>query len=125
MPQTGDNKITLIQHPHSKVEYYHELLEIQNKLKYYSQFSLFEIRLLSHGFVKITDVDSSILIDLRYLSSRNVWNQPLYTNLSYAFLHKEVAGMLCAAQKICKEIDSSYSLIVYDALRQHSVQKKM
>src|SRR5690554_6198651 len=102
MPHEEHSKITVIEHPESSVEYYTELLEIQNKVNYYSQFSLFEIRLLSHGFVKISDIDSSILIDLRYASSRNIWNQALYTNFSYAFVHKDVAEMLRVAQKLCK-----------------------
>ena len=94
MPHEEHSKITVIEHPESSVEYYTELLEIQNKVNYYSQFSLFEIRLLSHGFVKISDIDSSILIDLRYASSRNIWNQALYTNFSYAFVHKDVHSFI-------------------------------
>jgi len=117
--------VTVFEHALHEVQNYTELRSVQQKEHYYSQYTLFELQLLLHDFVNVADIDSTIIIDLRYTTSNNNWKQPLLANITHAMLQKDVAQKLHTAQKISKSIDSSYSLILYDAVRPHSVQKMM
>lgn len=78
-----------------------------------------------YGFVDIQESDSSIDVDLRYASDENFIGINMYGDFHRAYLHPEVASRLVKAQKLLKNIDSEYSLIVYDAARPRSVQKLM
>lgn len=79
----------------------------------------------SLGFVNIAEVDSTIAIDLMYTHADNFTGQVLYENLREAYLHPEAMESLAQAQHLLKELHPDYSLIVYDAARPMSVQKRM
>ena len=49
----------------------------------------------------------------------------LYDDLSEAYLHPDAAYALVKAQEALKQLHPSYNLVVYDAARPMSVQKKM
>ncbi len=78
------------------------------------------------GLVDIKSMDSSIEVDLVNSSKRkNFFRQDFYNGLSTAYLRREVAVKLAKAQKILKNKDSSYSLLILDAARPRSVSQKM
>ncbi|MDD3036855.1 M15 family metallopeptidase [Bacteroides sp.] len=79
----------------------------------------------SLGFVNISELDSTIHIDLMYTRADNFTGEILYDDLNEAYLHPDAAQALAQVQKGLKELHPSYSLIVYDAARPMSVQKKM
>lgn len=79
----------------------------------------------SLGFVNISKLDSTIYIDLMYTRADNFTGEILYEDLKEAYLHPDAAQALVQAQKGLKQLHPSYSLIVYDAARPMSVQKKM
>ena len=60
-----------------------------------------------------------------YTQADNFTGEVLYDNLTEAYLHPDAAYALIEAQKALKELHPSYSLIIYDAARPMSVQKKM
>lgn len=84
-----------------------------------------DITLSEKGLVDIASQDSSIRIDLMYASSDNFLNEAVYSDLTKAWLRPEAAQMLIKAQQLLKAEYSGYSLIVYDAARPMSVQRKM
>ena len=92
------------------------------------QLSIFNFQLNkldSLGLVKITDIDSTICVELKYATSDNFADMILYHDFDEAYLQPDVAVMLSDAQKRLKSIFPDYSLLVYDAARPLSVQEAM
>lgn len=87
--------------------------------------SAITLYLEQHGLQDIQQMDSSIVVDLKYSTTDNFTKTILYDSLYKAFLHPIAAEKLIKAQILLKEFDSSLSLLVYDAARPMSVQKKM
>lgn len=81
--------------------------------------------LKSLGLINVKELESSIQIELKYATTDNFTKTILYDSISQAFLHPIAANKLQKAQTLLKEIQSNYSLLVYDAARPMSVQKKM
>ena len=75
--------------------------------------------------VNIQELDPTIMVDLRYSSKNNFLKKDIYGDLEDCFLRKEPAEMLCLANKHLKESYPELRLLVFDALRTRSVQKKL
>ena len=82
-------------------------------------------RLENSGFINVRTLDSSIVVSLMYATSDNFTGERLYGDLREAYLRKDAALKLVAAQKYLKETDSSLGLVVRDAARPQSAQLKM
>src|SRR3954453_10200284 len=74
-------------------------------------------------FVDITRVDSSIRVELRYASERNVAHRALYPSATAALVRASVAERLVIAQKYLQE--KGYGLKIWDAYRPHSTQEAL
>lgn len=85
----------------------------------------YEKEFARHGLVNIQELDSTIVVDLKYSSSDNFMGINMYGNLHKAYLRPEIANMLINAQKTIKKANPEYTLIVYDAARPLSAQKSM
>jgi zinc D-Ala-D-Ala dipeptidase len=81
--------------------------------------------LIEAGLVDVHKYDSSILVDLKYSSTDNFLGINMYGDLQKAYLHEEAARKLASAQSILKQKNSNYSLLVFDAVRPHSITKMM
>ncbi len=79
----------------------------------------------SLGLVRVKDADSTLAVKLMYATPDNFTGQVLYDNLTEAYLHPDAARALVCAHKTLKRLHPGYRLIVYDAARPMSVQKKM
>lgn len=77
------------------------------------------------NLVKMSDIDASILTDLRYASDNNFMEQNVYGNLSECYLQAEVAQKLAKAQEFLREKHPTQSLLLLDCARPLSVQAKM
>lgn len=75
--------------------------------------------------VDIQSVNPSIKVNLKYSTTDNFLGKDVYWNLSKAYLHKSVANKLSEAQKSLEQEHPWYSILVYDASRPLSIQKKM
>ncbi len=84
-----------------------------------------DAKLSSEGYVDISQLDSSIHIHLMYAYPDNFMGQAVYEGLTKAWLRPEAATMLVNAQRLLKTKHPEWSLIVYDAARPMSVQRKM
>jgi len=87
--------------------------------------SVLEKKLIAAGLVNIQKLDSTILVDLKYSSSDNFVGIDLYGDLETAYLQPDVAQKLLKAQHYLQKLDSTKTLLVYDAVRPKSVQQKM
>ncbi len=77
------------------------------------------------GLVSITDVDSTILVDLKYATRDNFMRQVLYDTIQKAYLQMEVAERLSRCQKFLDSLRPGYRLLVFDAIRPLNVQREM
>lgn len=84
-----------------------------------------EQKIIDAGLVNIQDIDSSILVDLKYSTTDNFMEKDVYGHMKRAYLQPEVATDLAKCQAYLKSKDSSLSLLVYDAVRPRSVQQYM
>lgn len=79
----------------------------------------------SIGLMNIAELDSTFIIRLMYATPDNFTGQLLYNELKEAYLHPDAAKALLEAHLLLKAQYPSYRLIIYDAARPMSVQKKM
>ncbi|WP_165020162.1 M15 family metallopeptidase [Dysgonomonas sp. ZJ279] len=89
------------------------------------KLSTIEAHLQKSGMVNIHTLDSTIRVELKYATTDNFTNVILYDTLSNAYLHPLAAKKLAKAQKYLKELNPKLTLLVYDAARPLSVQRKM
>lgn len=80
---------------------------------------------LQSQLVDLFLINSSIKLDLKYASADNFMKMRLYDTLTKAYLQKEVAERLGRCQEFLTAINNNLYLLVYDAVRPISVQKKM
>jgi len=77
------------------------------------------------GLVNVQDVDSTIVVDLKYATTDNFMNKDVYGCLRRCYLQPDVAQRIKDSQAFLKSIDSTLSLKIFDGLRPRSVQQYM
>jgi len=95
---------------------------VSAQTKYISRF---EAYLQAQNMVNVSEKDKSIHCDLKYATIDNFTKTILYDTLFNIYLHPVAANKLIKAQKYLKTINSEFNLLVYDAVRPLSIQKKM
>lgn len=83
------------------------------------------LRLDSLGLVDIADYDPRIAVHLVYATPDNFVGEVMYDDLREAYLLPEAAAKLSRAQDLLEERRPGYRIIVYDAARPMSVQRRM
>jgi len=86
--------------------------------------SLEQILIDAH-LVNIQNIDSRVLIDVRYSDTNNFLHEDVYGGLNQIYLQEVVALDLKKANDYLKSLDSNLTLLVYDGVRPRSVQQKM
>lgn len=84
-----------------------------------------EKSILEAGLVDIKTIDSSIVVDLKYSTNNNFLGLDMYGDLNKCYLQPDVAEKLKCSQEILKSKFPFYNLIIYDAVRARSIQRKM
>lgn len=82
-------------------------------------------RMSDFGLVDVGRMDSTIQVNLMYAADSNFTGVVLYDDLREAYLHPEAAQALLKAQNELHTLFPGYNLLVKDAARPMSVQKKM
>lgn len=77
------------------------------------------------GLVDISVLDSTIHVHLVYATPDNFMGETVYTGITRAWLHPDAAQKLVTAQRLLKKEHPDLTLVVYDAARPMSVQRKM
>ena len=84
-----------------------------------------ELQLEKMGLVDVNTLDATIVVEMIYATPDNFTGEVLYDSLRIAYLLPHVAEMLVKAQHALKAKHPDYNLVVYDAARPVSVQRKM
>lgn len=81
--------------------------------------------LAERGLADVSRLDTTLQVKLIYAVSDNFLGEPVYAGITKAWLRPEAARMLASAQQILRKKHPGWSLLVYDAARPMSVQRKM
>ena len=81
--------------------------------------------LIREGLVNIQELDSNILVDLKYSTTDNFMKKNMYGCLTNCYLQTDVAERLLLCQEYLKKKDSTLTLLLYDGVRPRSVQQYM
>lgn len=88
--------------------------------------SSMDVKMRAYGLVDISEVDSTIMVDLMYSRSDNFMQADVYGDFVTAYLAPDFAAKIARAQQILREERGDrYSIIIYDAARPLSVQQRM
>ena len=82
-------------------------------------------KLKEAGMVDVGSMDTTIMVDLMYSHPDNFTGVVLYNDLNKAYLHPEAAEALLKANRELRQIHPGYRLLIKDASRPMSVQRKM
>lgn len=82
-------------------------------------------RLEAMGMVNVALMDSTLRVDLMYARDDNFTGVVLYDDLNEAYLHPAAANAIVKAQAMLHNIHPGYNLLIKDASRPMSVQRKM
>ena len=85
----------------------------------------FDKRMREYGLVDIRSLDSEILVDLKYATEDNFVGENMYGSLRTAYLLPHFAQKVLKAQQLLKQRKPDHTLLVYDAARPISVQRRM
>ncbi len=77
------------------------------------------------GLVDVGQMDTSLRVEMMYARPDNFMGKVLYAGITKAWLRPEAAHMLADAQKALQAEYPGRRLIVYDAARPMSVQRRM
>ncbi|MDR1023009.1 MAG: D-alanyl-D-alanine dipeptidase [Prevotellaceae bacterium] len=80
------------------------------------------VRMEAQGLVNVKSYAPDIVVQLAYASSNNILRTQLYDSFSEAYLQKNAAVKLALAQRIIKNHNPSFSIVVHDAARPQRVQ---
>lgn len=79
----------------------------------------------THMLVDIQSVNSNIRVDLKYSTEDNFMHVQLYDTIRHAYLNADVAERLSLCQNLLDSLYPGFQLLVFDAVRPLSVQRKM
>ena len=82
-------------------------------------------RIASHGLTDLRDLDSTILIDMKYATTDNFMAKNVYGELHGAYLLDKVAKAVVAANKELAKLKPGHRIVIFDAARPISVQRYM
>ena len=85
----------------------------------------FDAKMQEYNLVDIRELDSNILVDLKYSSTDNFVGIDMYGDLETAYLEREFAKRVVRAQQLLQQRHPEYTLLIYDAARPISVQCAM
>lgn len=84
-----------------------------------------EMKFRELGFIDISELNPDVRVELMYAGDDNFTGQVLYGGFTRAWLHPDAARAVDKAQKKLSEIMPGYHLLVKDAARPMSVQRRM
>ncbi|MBQ8366286.1 MAG: M15 family metallopeptidase [Alistipes sp.] len=102
------------------------LVAVITPLKVWAQrIAEIDRHMVGYGLVDIQSLDDSILVDLKYSTEDNFVGVDMYGNLERAYLEPSFAKRVVMAQRLLKERHPDLTLLIYDAARPISVQRRM
>ena len=86
---------------------------------------MFDSQMQKCNLVDISELNSDILIDLKYSTTDNFVGVDMYGDLERTYFERGFADRVVEAQRILQSKHPEYTLLIYDAARPISVQRAM
>ena len=77
------------------------------------------------GYVDVAELNPDVKVSLMYARDDNFTGKVLYDGMTRAWLHGDAAKSVDKAQKALSKLHPGYALLIKDAARPMSVQRKM
>ena len=74
----------------------------------------FDTRMREYNMVDIQELDPEILVELKYSTVDNFVGKDMYGDFECAYLEKEFANRVVKAQRILKQRNPNYTLLIYE-----------
>ena len=81
--------------------------------------------MIRKGLTRVGDIQSNLVVDLKYSTSDNITQKDLYGWLSDCYLQPDNAQMLANAQKYLDSLNPGYRIVIWDCARPLSVQMEL
>ena len=94
-------------------------------LSLHQQPQMFDSQMQKYNLVDISELNSDILIDLKYSTTDNFVGVDMYGDLERTYFERGFADRVVEAQRILQSKHPEYTLLIYDAARPISVQRAM
>ena len=85
----------------------------------------YDQRIREMGLVDVQTLNSSIMVELRYATTDNFMKQNIYGSLRKAYFLPHFARKVARAQEILEQRHPEDHLLIYDAARPRSAQRRM
>lgn len=85
----------------------------------------FDSKMREYNLIDVQELNSDILVDLKYSTTDNFVGVDMYGDLETAYLEREFAKRVVRAQQLLQQRHPEYTLLIYDAARPISVQRAM
>lgn len=90
-----------------------------------SQYNTIDNLMKQAGLTSLTELDPSIVVDVKYATPDNFTGKILYAESFGVFLQKDLAEAVVKANHRLQKLYPSRRIVIFDAARPVSVQKKM
>ena len=97
--------------------------KVKPKLQKPNQICEYEQKMLEQGLVNIQEIDSDILVELKYSTTDNFVGKDVYGCITNCYMQKRPAEMLSKANNLLQKRNANLRLLVYDGGRPLSIQK--
>ena len=103
----------------------HFIITIALSVSFHQQPANLDSKMREYNLVDVQELNSDILVDLKYSTTDNFVGVDMYGDLETAYLERAFAARVVRAQQLLQQRHPEYTLLVYDAARPISVQRAM
>ena len=103
----------------------HFIITIALSVSFHQQPANLDSKMREYNLVDVQELNSDILVDLKYSTTDNFVGIDMYGDLETAYLERAFAARVVRAQQLLQQRYPEYTLLIYDAARPISVQRAM
>lgn len=103
----------------------HFIITITLFVSFHQQPANLDSKMREYNLVDVQELNSDILVDLKYSTTDNFVGVDMYGDLETAYLERAFAARVVQAQQLLQQRHPEYTLLIYDAARPISVQRAM
>lgn len=103
----------------------HFIITIALSVSFHQQPANLDSKMREYNLVDVQELNSDILVDLKYSTTDNFLGVDMYGDLETAYLERAFAARVVQAQQLLQQRHPEYTLLIYDAARPISVQRAM
>ena len=101
------------------------IITIALSVSFHQQPANLDSKMREYNLVDVQELNSDILVDLKYSTTDNFVGVDMYCDLETAYLERAFAARVVRAQQLLQQRHPEYTLLIYDAARPISVQCAM